>query len=60
MLRSGKKRTVKNKPDIANASDYGLDIAMLKANLKRTYAQRIRRHQIALDTMQKLRKAKFL
>jgi hypothetical protein len=35
-------------------------IQMLKDNLKRNYAERIRRHQIALDTMEKLRKAKFL
>jgi len=36
------------------------DIKMLEDNLKRSYAERIRRHQIALETMEKLQKAKFL
>lgn len=44
--------------EIQAAIDYGIDISALIDNLKRTPAERIRRHQIALDTMKKLRKAK--
>ncbi|MDO8303467.1 MAG: hypothetical protein Q7T18_09515 [Sedimentisphaerales bacterium] len=47
-----KKHTAVRRPDI--------DIAMLKDNLKRSYAERIRRHQIALDMMKMLQKAKRL
>jgi hypothetical protein len=46
------KRKKAERPDI--------DLAMLKDNLKRSYAERIRRHQIALETMEKLQKAKVL
>jgi hypothetical protein len=42
------------------AIDYGIDISMLIDNLKRTPAERIQRHQMALETMLKLRKAKRL
>ncbi len=35
-----------------------VDIEALKANLNRSVAERIRRHQIALDTFHMLRKAK--
>jgi seryl-tRNA(Sec) selenium transferase len=44
--------------EIMAAIDYGIDISMLIENLKRTPAERIRRHQIALNTATKLRKAK--
>jgi hypothetical protein len=37
-----------------------IDMQMLKDNLNRSYAERIRRHQIALETMEKLQKARFL
>jgi hypothetical protein len=47
-----KKRKVGRVPD--------LDMQMLKDNLKRSYTERIRRHQIALETIEMLRKAKFL
>jgi hypothetical protein len=52
--KSGKKR--KNKA----ATNYGVDLSTLSDNLKKSVAERIRRHQIALNTVQKLRKAKFL
>jgi hypothetical protein len=45
-------RQQENQPELLD-----LDIAMLKENLKRTPAERIRRHQIALNTVKKLRKA---
>ncbi|MDD5457911.1 MAG: hypothetical protein PHF37_00745 [Phycisphaerae bacterium] len=46
------------KKKIVHADD--IDMQMLEDNLKRSYAERIRRHQIALETMEKLQKAKFL
>jgi hypothetical protein len=46
------------KDPIQAAAEYGIDIAMLEANLARTPAERIRRHQIALETFFKLRKTK--
>ncbi len=46
--------------EVQAAIDYGIDIYALIANLKRTPAERIRRHQIALNTAQKLRKAKLV
>jgi len=39
------------------AEDFGVDISMLIDNIKRTPTERIRRHQIALNTVEKLRKA---
>lgn len=44
--------------EIQAAAEYGIDISMLIDNLKRSPAERIRRHQIALNTAKKLRKAK--
>ena len=42
------------------ATDYGIDVSMLADNLQRSVTERIRRHQIALNTAEKLRKAKRL
>lgn len=39
------------------AIDYGIDISMLMDNIKRTPAERIRRHQMALAVAEKLRRA---
>jgi hypothetical protein len=50
--------TKPRKDPIRTAADYGIDIPMLIANLARTPAERIRRHQIALETFRVLRKAK--
>jgi len=46
----------KNPIDAAKA--YGIDIYALMMNLKRTPYERIRRHQLALNTLEMLRKAK--
>jgi len=46
------------KDPIRAAADYGIDIPMLTANVNRTPAERIRRHQIALETFRALRRAK--
>ncbi|KPK42687.1 MAG: hypothetical protein AMJ65_07285 [Phycisphaerae bacterium SG8_4] len=42
------------------AIDCGIDIEMLVDNLQRTVTDRIERNQIALNTAEKLRKAKRL
>ncbi len=47
-------------PEIQAAIDYGIDISLLAANLKLSYTERVLRHQMALNTFRKLRKAKFL
>ena len=44
-------------PVQAAAAD-GIDVAQLRDNLALTVAQRLRRHQIALDTVEMLQKAK--
>ena len=48
------------KDPIRAAADYGIDIQMLFDNIARTPAERIRRHQIALETFRALRKAKLV
>ncbi|MEN6425267.1 MAG: hypothetical protein ABFE13_07885 [Phycisphaerales bacterium] len=45
---------------IREAVEYGIDISMLRANVALTPAERLRRHQIALNTAEMLRKAKRL
>jgi hypothetical protein len=44
--------------EITAAIDYGIDISMLIDNIRRSPAERIKRHQIALNTATKFRKAK--
>ncbi len=49
------RKTNKRQTDAVQAAiDYGIDVSMLIENLKRTPAERIRRHQIALNTAEKL------
>lgn len=64
MPAKAKKNRHKNNPrwpkEVQAAIDYGIDIDAIIANLKRTPAERIRRHQIALNTIEELRKAKRL
>jgi hypothetical protein len=43
---------------IREAVEYGIDISLLRANLALTPAERLRRHQIALNTVEMLREAK--
>lgn len=45
---------------IQAAADYGIDITQLRDNLALTVAERLRRHQIALNTVEKLQKARRL
>ena len=51
------KNTAKKDP-IKAAAEFGIDISALRDNLKLSYSERIRRLQIALNTVEKLRKAK--
>jgi len=52
-------KNVSPQPDpIQAAIDYGIDVTVLRDNLGRTPAERIRRHQIALNTAKKLRQAR--
>jgi hypothetical protein len=44
--------------EITAAIDYGIDISMLIDNIRRSPAERIKRHQIALNAATVLRKAK--
>ena len=49
------RRTNKRQTDAVQAAiDYGIDVSILTENLKRTPAERIKRHQIALNTAEKL------
>jgi len=43
---------------IRAAIEYGVDISLLRANLALTPAERLRRHQIALNTVEMLREGK--
>ena len=44
--------------EIKKAIDYGIDVSMLIENMARSYTERVIRHQIALNTGEKLRKAR--
>lgn len=46
--------------ELAEARENGVDLWALWHNLQRTPAERLRRHQIALDTRHMLQKAKKL
>jgi len=59
-----KSKMQKNKSQqidqIQAAINHGIDISMLIQNIRRGYTERIVRHQIALNTVEKLRKARNL
>ena len=55
MLHKVKKNHIKPRSQSARHGT-DIDIAALKANLNRSYAQRIRRHQLALDKLHELQK----
>ena len=50
----------KHTDEILAAIDYGIDISMLIDNMHRSPSERIRRHQIALNTAEKLRSGRHL
>jgi hypothetical protein len=49
---------INKSPELAEARANGVDLWALWHNLQRTPAERMRRHDIALDMIHKLRKAK--
>jgi hypothetical protein len=62
-----KNKTLKKKKgrfapvdEMQAAANYGIDIMMLVNNVKRSPAERIRRHTIAFEAVRKLQKAKFI
>ena len=50
--------TLQQEDEVQAAINYGIDISMLIDNISRNHAERIRRHQIALNAVEKLRRAK--
>jgi len=57
--RKTKGKSVRTDP-IRAAIDYGIDVRALIDNAGRSCAKRIKRHQIALNTAESLRKAREL
>lgn len=56
---ASKGNTATAQPDpVQEAIDYGVDISMLKDNLALTPAERLRRHDMALNLVEMLQKAK--
>lgn len=51
------EKLVRQIPEWAIAKEYGIDVAMLLDNTRRSPAERIKRHQVALNTVLMLRKA---
>ena len=58
--QNGQKSNPWQTDEVQAAIDYGIDVSMLMANIGRTPTERIIRHQIALNTAEKLRKARHL
>jgi hypothetical protein len=46
--------------EVQAAIDYGIDISVLIQNIARPCIERIMRHQFALNTVEKLRKAELV
>jgi hypothetical protein len=55
--RTHKKRT-RPRDAVQEAIDSGIDVAALRDNLALTVTERLRRHEIALHTVEMLRKAR--
>ncbi|MDT8301186.1 MAG: hypothetical protein RQ760_06840 [Sedimentisphaerales bacterium] len=64
MTAKSKNRIPKSKypetAEIRAAVDFGIDVSMLVDNIRRSYSERIIRHQIALNTVKKLKGARRL
>jgi len=55
-----RRRPPQTRDAVQEAIDYGIDVSALRDNLARTPAERLRRHEIALHTLEMLQKAKRL
>jgi hypothetical protein len=51
-------KDVEHIAEIRKAIEYGIDVTMLIDNIHRTPSERVRRHQAALETVEKLHKAR--
>jgi hypothetical protein len=60
MKAKPRKKNNKHADEIQAAADYGIDIPLLLNNIRKTPTERIRQHQIALNTAEKLRRSKQL
>ena len=49
---------INESPELAEARENGVDLWALWANLQRTPAERMKRHQMAVDMLRKLQTAK--
>ena len=58
--KSQRKKVFPNADQIKEAADYGVDVSALIDNIKKSPAEHIKRHNIALNTVEKLRKARRL
>ena len=56
-MQNEAEKLVEQIPQWAAAKRYGIDVAMLLDNIKRSPSERIRRHRIALNTYRKLHNA---
>jgi hypothetical protein len=52
------KKRKNQQNEIQKAVNFGIDIEMLKENLKRSVTERIKRHQAALNLVRLFQKAK--
>ncbi len=58
MHRKFSMKDIEQIDEVRAAIDYGIDVTMLIDNIHRTPSERLRRHQAALDTVEKLSKAR--
>jgi len=58
--QSARKKQPKPRDAVQEAIAYGIDVAALRDNLALTPAERLRRHEIALHTLEMLQKARRL
>jgi hypothetical protein len=56
--RQIRKACIKPPDAVQEAIDYGIDVAAIRDNLALTPTERLRRHQIALNTVEMLQKAR--
>jgi len=62
MAAKREKQTCQARPEppdaVRDAIEYGIDVSAIRDNLALTPTERLRRHEIALNTVEMLRKAK--
>lgn len=58
MAKAKGRNNLQRLGEVRAAVNYGIDVSMLIDNIRRSPTERIRRHQIALDTVERLKKTK--